>query len=416
MVGLIDSIMRPRASITKDNITTSKELYNALFTGGDSATGIAVSPESAIRYTTVLACVRVLAESVASLPCILYRRRADGGKDRATDHPLYSVLHDQSNAWNTSYEYFEGQMTNLALRGNGYALPERNRRGQTIGLIPLNPDPVVIDQAKDWTPLYTVTLPDNTRAKFNSKELHHVRGPMPLGYVGRSIISLARDAVGLGLAAEQFGSHLYKNGVKPSGVLKHPKTLGPEATENLRQQFQDKYGGLSNSSKPLVLEEAMEWVPLSIAPNDAQFLETRKFQRSEIAGIFRVPAHMIGDLERSTNNNIEHQSLEFVMHTLRPWLKRIEQAINRDLLADTERDEYFAEFLIDDLLRGDIKTRYAAYAIAIQNKIMNANEVRAIENRNPREGGEVYENPAIQVDAPADEADAPQDGNRNGPD
>lgn len=406
-MGIFDSIVRPQAAITKETITTSKELYESMFGGVESSTGIAISPESAVRYTTVLACVRVLSESVASLPCILYKRRSDGGKDRATEHPLYAVLHDRSNAWNTAYEYFEGQMTNLAMRGNGYALPEWNSRKQCIGLVPLNPDPVTVDQARDWTPIYKVTLPDNSRTTLTAKQIHHVRGPLPVRYVGRSIISLARDAIGLGLAAEKFGSHLYKNGVKPSGVLKHPKTLGPEATETLRQQFQDKYGGLSNSSKPLILEEAMEWVALSINPDDAQFLETRKFQRSEIAGIFRVPAHMIGDLERSTNNNIEHQSLEFVMHTLRPWLKRIEQAINRDLLSDAERGEYFAEFLIDDLLRGDIKTRYAAYAVAIQNKIMNANEVRAIENRNPREGGDVYENPAIQVDKPDLDEDVP---------
>lgn len=399
-MGLIDTIIRPRGAITKDTITNSKDLYDAMFGGVESSSGVPVSVESAMRYTTVLACARVLSESVASLPCILYRRRKDGGKDRATDHPLYAVLHDRANAWNTAFEYTEGTMVNLALRGNGYSLPERNSKGQTIGLVPLNPDPVEISQARDWTPLYSVTLPDNTRAKLTSKEIHHIRGPMPKGYVGQSMIALARDAVGLGIAAERFGSHLYKNGVKPSGVLKHPKVLGPEATETLRRQFQDNYGGLSNSSKPLVLEEAMEWVPLSITPDDAQFLETRKFQRSEIAGIFRVPLHMIGDLERSTNNNIEHQSLEFLRDSLRPWLKRWEQAINRDLLADHERGEYFAEFLMDDMLRADTKSRYEAYAQAIQNKIMNANEVRIRENMNPRDGGDVYENPAIQVDTP----------------
>lgn len=398
-MGIFDLIARPRAAITKDTITNSKELYQAMFEGGvESSTGIPVSAESAMRYTTAMICVRVLSESVASLPCILYRRRSDGGKDRATDHPLYSVLHDQANDWQTAFQYIEGSMVNLSTRGNGYAYVDRNSRGQTIGLTPLNPDPVIIDQAPNWSPLYSVTMPDNTRAKrLTSREIHHITGPLPKGYVGQSMISLARDAIGLGLAAERFGSHLYKNGVKPSGVLKHPKAIGPEATDNLRQQFESKYGGLSNSSRPLVLEEGMEWIAMSIAPNDAQFLETRKFQRSEIAGIFRVPAHLVNDLERATFSNIEHQTLEFIIHSLRPWLKRWEQAINRDLLAPQEKGEYFAEFLMDDLLRGDIKSRYEAYAQAVQNKWMNANEIRIRENMNPRDGGDVYENPAIQV-------------------
>lgn len=406
-MGWIDRLkgaFSPQAAITKDTITSSKDLYHAMFGGVETSSGVDVSPELAMRYTTVLACVRVLSESVASLPCILYRRRKDGGKDRATDHPLYAVLHDRANAWNTAFEYTEGTMVNLAMRGNGYSYVERNGKQQTIGLIPLNPDPVEIKQAIDWSPIYTVTMPDNKRQTLRANEIHHIRGPMPKGYLGQSMIALARDAVGLGLAAERFGAHLYKNGVKPSGVLKHPQKIGPEATETLRQQFQDKYGGLSNSSKPLLLEEGMEWLALSINPDDAQFLETRKFQRSEIAGIFRVPLHMIGDLERSTNNNIEQQSLEFIRDSLRPWLKRWEQAITRDLLAPQERGEYFAEFLMDDLLRGDTKSRYEAYAQAIQNKIMNANEVRVRENMNPREGGDVYENPAIQVKPEAGQA------------
>lgn len=394
MAGLFGSLF---GSDSIREIENSKDLLNALEGGVDTSSGVPVSPAAALHYTTVLICVRVLAESVASLPCILYRRRSDGGKDRAVDHPLYQVLHDQANGWNTAFEYVEGTMSNLALRGNGISMVDRNSKGQTIGIIPLNPDGVDIQQARDWSPIYTATLPDNTRRLLRRSEVHHIRGPLPKGYLGQSMIALARDAIGLGMAAEKFGSHLYRNGVKPSGVLKHPSRIGPEATETLRQQFQDKYAGLSNSSKPLLLEEGMEWIALSINPDDAQFLETRKFQRSEIAGIFRVPAHLVNDLEKATFSNIEHQTLEFVVHSLRPWLKRWEQAINRDLLTPAERGEYFAEFLMDDMLRGDIKTRYEAYSSAITNKWMNANEVRIRENMNPRKGGDVYENPSIQV-------------------
>lgn len=401
MAGLFGAIARPKAEANELRSMTVEEWAKLQSGGTLSGTGVYVSPESALRYTTVLICVRVLAESVASLPCLLYKKRADGGKDRATEHPLYKVLHDQANAWNTAFEYAEGTMVNLSTRGNGYSYVERNRKGQTIGLVPLNPDGVTISQAIDWSPKYEVIMPDNVRAKLSTKDMHHIRGPLPRGYIGRSMISLAKEAIGLGMAAEAFGSNMYRNGVKPSGILKHPKVIGPTATENLRQQFSDRYAGLENSGKPLILEEGMDWVSMNIAPKDAEFIDSRKFQRSEIAGIFRVPAHLVNDLEKATFSNIEFQTLDFIIHSLRPWLVRWEQAINRDLLTEQDRaDGYFCEFLLDAMLRGDTKSRYESYSSAIQNKWMTANEVRIKENMNPREGGDVFENPAIQVDKP----------------
>lgn len=404
MRGLFDAIARPRAEI--DEITM--EQWAQLRSGGAVAhTGIPVNSETAMRYTVVAICVRVLAESVASLPCILYKRRKDGGRDRADDHPLYNVLHSQANAWNTAFEYAEGTMGNLAMRGNGYAYVERNSKQQTIGLVPLHPDPVTIEQAKDWTPIYTVTMPDNTRAKLKTSQMHHIRGPFPQGYVGRSMIALAREAIGLGLAAERFGANLYANGVKPSGVLQHPGQIGPVAVKTLRESFEEDNAGLQNSSRPMVLEEGMTWQALSINPDDAQFLETRKYQRTEIAGMFRVPAHLVNDLEHATFSNIEHSTLDFIIHSLRPWLVRWEQAITRDLLTAVEKEDYFAEFMIDALLRGDTTARYNAYASGIQNLWLNPNEVRIKENLNPRKGGEVYQNPAIQVKPNAAGATAP---------
>ena len=408
MAGLFGAIARPKASTNEIASLTMEEWARLQGGGIDSRTGVYVSSETALRYTTVLICVRVLAESVASLPCILYKRRADGGKDRATDHPLYKVLHDQANSWNTAFEYTEGTMVNLATRGNGFAYVDRNRKGQTIGLVPLNPDGVTITQAMDWSPKYEAVMPDNSKAKLSSKEMHHIRGPLPKGYVGQSMISLAREAIGLGLAAEHFSAHLYANGIKPTGVLTHPGKVGVEATENLRSQFASKYAGISNGGKPLLLEEGMTWTSMSITPKDAEFISSRKFQRSEIAGIFRVPAHLVNDLEKATFSNIEFQTLDFIIHSLRPWLVRWEQAINRDLLSEQDRAEgYFCEFLLDAMLRGDTKSRYEAHSLAIQNKWMNRNEVRIKENMNPVEGGDVFENPAIQVNDPAKEAGEP---------
>lgn len=387
----IGNVFNPKADITESLPMEEWARLIGEAQGLRTASGVSVSPETALRSTTALICVRVLAESVASLPCILYKRRKDGGKDRATDHPLYPVLHDNANGWNTSFEYFEGTMTNLATRGNGYSYVERNRKGQTIGLVPLAPDPVDIKQASDWSPIYTATMPDNTRAKLSRLEMHHVRGPLPKGYKGRSIITLARDAIGLGLATEKFGSALFENGARPSGILKHPKELQTPAQTRLKEQFAERFSGLDNAHKPLVLEEGMDWVALSINPDEAQFLETRKFQRSEIAGIFRVPAHFVNDMEAATFSNIEHQTLDFIQQSLRPWLVRIEQAINRDLLTKEEQQDYFVEFLMDGILRGDFLTRMQGYALQKSNRLATTNEIRSRENMNPIVGGDVLD-------------------------
>ncbi len=390
-LNAIASLFRPRGDITS---LTMDQWVKLLGQGFTTKAGIDVSSETALRFTTVAICMRVLGESVAGLPCILYRRRKDGGRDRATDHPLYRVLHDQTNSWNTAFEYFEGTMLNLASRGDGLAYIDRNSKGQTIALTPLNPDGMIITQARDWSPIYEATMPDNSKAKLSRAEVHHIRGPFPKGYRGRSMIALARDGIGLGLSAEAFGSSLFANGARPSVVVRHPKNLSKPAQERLLAQIEERHTAQGNWQRPLLLEEGMEWAALSINPDDAQFLETRKFQRSEIAGMFRVPAHLVNDLEKATFSNIEHSSLDFVVHSLRPWLKRWEQAIRRDLLAPNEQDEYFAEFLIDDLLRGDFKTRMDGYAVQIQNGIANPNEIRLKENMNLRVGGDEYWKPS----------------------
>lgn len=389
-MGLWDSLtkgFRPKNDIT--SLTFDEWIaLSAQANGGRSTSGVFVSPETAIRQVTVMICVRVLSESVASLPCILYKKRKDGGKDIADGEPLYNILTGKTNGWNTPFEYFEGSMGNLALRGNAYSYIDRNSKGQPAGLIPLNPDGVEIKMAKDWSPIYTANMPDNSRQQLSSLEMFHMRGPLPKGFFGRSLIALARDAIGLGLATERFGSSLFENGAKPSGVLETPKSITTPAQERLKSQFAQRHTGLENANKPLLLEEGMKWVALSINPDDAQFLETRKFQRAEIAGIFRVPAHYVNDLENATFSNIEHQSLDFVMHSLRPWLVRWEQSITRDLIAPQDQANYCVEFDVDEILRGDFLSRMNGFALQIQNKIATPNEVRIKNNMNPIKGGE----------------------------
>lgn len=342
-----------------------------------------VTDKTALQVTAVLACVRVLAETIASLPLHVYHRLPNGGKKRAPDHPLYKLLHSQPNNWQTSMEWREMLQGHLCLRGNGYAQKIIGPRGSVDQLIPLHPDKFKrIEQLETGQIKYTYQPDGQPEQIFGQQDLFHPRGLSSDGIMGLSIIALAADTIGLTKSAELFGSRFFSNGAKASGVITHPGTLSATAHENLQTSIRKQIAG-ENVHGPLILEEDMKWHQLSIAPDDAQFLETRKFQVNDIARIFRIPPHMIGDLERATFSNIEHQSLDFVIHTIRPWLVRWEQAISRDLIAD---EEYFAEFLVDGLLRGDIKSRYEAYGLAIRDGHMSRNEVRILENRNPEEG------------------------------
>ncbi len=354
-----------------------------------ASSGVSVTPDAAMRHAAVASCVRVLAESIGATPLILYKRGKGNSRDRADQHPLYHALKERPNDWLTSTDYFEGQVANICLRGNAYAYLDRNSKGQVIGITPLNPDGVKIDQARSWAPIYNATLPDKTKAVLNKPQVHHIRGPMPVGFLGRSILSMAREAAGLGMAAEQFGANLFANGIRPSGSLEVPSgiKLTDEQIARIKAQVEQHHRGQGNWNRMMLLEEGVKWVATSITPDDAQFIETRKLQRSEIAGLFRVPAHLINDLERATFTNIEHQSIDFVMHSLRPWFRRISLSIKRDMLTAPGDDDYFAEFLVDDLLRGDFKTRMEGYQLQIRAGIASPDEIRSKENEPPRADG-----------------------------
>lgn len=373
-------------------------LVNAL--GGEkSKSGQDVTPENAMQCAAVYASVRVIAESVAQLPLILYKRTPDGGKVRAVEHPLYAKLAVKPNGWQTSFEYREAQQVNLALRGNAYSFI--NRVGRSVHeLIPIHPDRVEVEQLDDFTVQYIVKTGEKKNV-IPASEMHHVRGLSTNGITGISPIRMAREAIGLSLATEEHGARLFQNAARPGGIITRPADApiwSEEAAKNFLRSFREAYSG-ENLSRTAMLEDGMAFQVVGMTSEDAQFLETRKYQRTEIASIFRVPPHMIGDLERATFSNIEHQSLEFVMHSLMPWLRRWEQAISRDLLTEKERETYFAEFLVDGLLRGDIATRYAAYNTAILTGWMNRNEARLKENMNPEEGLSVFLEPLNMTSA-----------------
>ncbi len=367
------------------------------FLMGGSSAGKLVTERSAMQMTAVYACVRILSEAVAGLPVHLYRYTDDGSKEKAIDHPLYLILHDEPNPEMSSFVFRETLMTHLLLWGNAYAQIIRNGKGEVVALYPLMPNKMTVDRDSNGMLFYQYqrssdeALKDVGTVILSPRDVLHIPGLGFDGLVGYSPIAMAKNAIGLAIAAEEYGSKFYANGAAPSGVLEHPGTI--KDPSRVRESWQNTFGGSSNASKVAVLEEGMKYTPISISPNEAQFLETRKFQINEIARIFRVPPHMVGDLEKSSFSNIEQQSLEFVKYTLDPWVIRWEQSIQRRLLLPDEKKNYFVKFNVEGLLRGDYASRMQGYATARQNGWMSANDIRELENldRIPdEEGGNLY--------------------------
>ena len=361
-----------------------------VFYFGTSGSGKSVTVQSAIQLSTVYACVRVISETIASLPLGIYETVNDGN-EKATDHPLYRLLHDEPNSEMTSFVFREVMLAHLLLYGNSYSQIIRSGKNQVIGLYPLLPDHMDVDRDSKGNLTYTYTTSDGKTVLIKPRDVLHIPGLGFDGVMGYSPIALEKNAIGLGIASEEYGSKFFSNGARPSGILTHPNTVkNPKA---LRESWNSAYGGSSNSNRVAILEEGMKFEPIAIPNNEAQFLETRKFQVDEICRIFRVPPHLVGNLEHATFSNIEHQSIDFAVHTIRPWLVRIEQAMNRALLSDQEKGRFFVQFNIDGLMRGDYKSRMEGYAIGRQNGWLSANDIRALENQNPipaDQGGDAY--------------------------
>ena len=375
---------------------TSGSAYT-FFMGGSTA-GKMVNERSAMQMTAVYACVRILSEAIAGLPLHMYQYNGDGSKSKAMDHPLYHLLHDEPNPEMTSFVFRETMMTHLLLWGNAYSQIIRNGRGEIIALYPLMPNRMEVDRDEKGRLYYryTTVAEDPKTMKGNtvvldSSDVFHIPGLGFDGLVGYSPIAMAKNAIGLAIATEEYGSKFFANGAAPSGVLEHPGIL--KDPSKVRDSWNAAFGGSSNAHKIAVLEEGLKYTPISISPEQAQFLETRKFQIDEIARIFRVPPHMVGDLEKSSFSNIEQQSLEFVKYTLDPWVVRWEQSLQRALLSLDEKKEFFFKFNVEGLLRGDYQSRMQGYATARQNGWMSANDIRELENmdRIPvEEGGDLY--------------------------
>ena len=369
--------------------------------GIPTASSVPVSEYTALQSTAVYACTRVLAETVASLPLPVYRRLPGGGKQRDYGHPLYPILQDEANPEMSAFSFWETMMGHILLWGNAYAQIERTP-AKVTALWPMRPDRMKIRRDPGGL-TYVYKKADSTEVEISSDFMLHIPGLAFDGVMGYSPIALAREAIGLAQATEEFGARFFGNDARPGIVLQHPGVLSPEAKTYLAESWASKHQGVSRSHRPAVLQEGMTIKEIGIPPEDAQFLETRQWQLNEIARVFRVPPHLIGDLSKATFSNIEHQSIDFVVHSVRPWLVRIEQAIKRSLFLPSERSTWFAEFLVDGLLRGDIAGRYAAYAIGRNGGWLCPNDILEKENMNPLPGeqGNIYLVPLNMV--PADQ-------------
>lgn len=370
---------RPKAATLKDPDWMVERENSRIFSGS----GVTVTPETAMNVSAVYAAVRILSETVASLPLKVYETR--GEERRVANHPLNNLLGSSPNGEQTAMEMREFQMTCLGLRGNAYSQIVRNGAGNIVEINPLNAAFMAVDRNAAGRLVFDYQETGNSRV-YSDRDIWRVAGLSTNGVLGQSPIALAKESIGVSIATESHAARMFSNGAQTSMVLEFDKMLSPEQIENLRTQFAANYSGHKNAHKPMILESGMKASNIGMNADDSQFLQSRKFQISEIARWYRVPLHMLAEMDNSTFSNIEHQAIEFVVHTIRPWLVRIEQSISRDLLTPAERGRLYASHTVEGLLRGDTKSRYEAYGKAIQDGWMNRNQARKLENMNPEPG------------------------------
>ena len=388
-----------RASPENPSTSLSDPDSWGMFGMSASASGVYVSNENAMRMIAVLACIRLLAETLASLPLMAYRRTSDGGKDRADDHDAYRVIHDQWNPCMTSMVGRETMQAHAVGYGDGIGLIERDGGGYLKAIWPVPPHCIepIGDKGRIWyrvTNTGTQTL-GITPGVYASDKVLHIPGMGYNGIRGYNPIALAREAIGLATAAEQFGARFFGQGATASGILTTDAQIGPDAAKRIRAEWNEIHSGVYQSHKTALLSHGLKYQQISVSPDDAQFLETRKFQLGEIARLFNVPADMIGAPTEQSNtySNVEQRMMQFVSISFRPWLVRWEQELNRKLFTPREQSRYFAEFNLDGLLRGDITTQYAAFEKGLTNQFLTPNEVRSQINRNPLPGGDAVQAP-----------------------
>lgn len=355
--------------------------FEAVF--GNTISGMVVNERTALEMVPVMAAARIISDTIASLPLHVYERADDGGKRRAYNHPLYTLLHDSPNPDMTSFEFRRAMMGNVLVYGNAYAEIIRNGLMEVVQINPLNSSPEHMKKDRrngEIVYIYTDDL-GRERTPYRRHEILHIHDFGLDGLLGMSRVSMAKNAIGLALAAQQHGADYLKNGAAPGGAILSPGLIANQ--REFQRKWDEKYKGPGKRGKIAFLEEGLKYQQIGSNPDQAQLTETREFQIQEIARIFNVPPHMIGDLKRATFSNIEHQAIEFAKHSISPWLTNWEQAALLSLFPASDRRRYFVEFNMDGLLRGDYESRMKGHAIALGNAILSVNEVRSVENRNP---------------------------------
>ena len=374
----------------RESVSLSSKQALSIF--GVNGVDVTVNSETAMKHTTVYACVNVKAQGISSVPFNLYKK-TENGREKATEHPLYKILNKQVNPLMTSTVWREMVVQDIELRGTHYSQIVRDNGGRIVALYPLINDNMEIKLSVNSRNIPTIvytytTAPGETKTYRNSQILRIVGLPSSNGIIGVTPITQNAISIGLGIQTENFGSKFFSNGANGSGILSTDKTMTDEGQERLRKQFGEKYSGLANSKKPIVLEDGFKWQPITISNNDSQFLETRRYQKSDIASIFRVSPHLINDLEKATFSNIEHLGIEHVKYCLMPLGVKIESSIHAQLLTDDEQLEYYAEFNFDGLMRGDFVSRMTGYDKGVKGGILKPNEARLKENLSTGSDGE----------------------------
>lgn len=353
--------------------------------GFETEAGVSVSPYIAENLSAVFGCVQIISETVATLPLVVYRTEGDGVRKADPAHPVARLFYRDPNSLQTPPEFLEMMTAHCLLRGNAYAEIVRDNRGAPIELVPIHPDHVsVLRIPRTRRVVYDVSDPDGGTRRLLADEMLHLKDRSDDGIVGKSRLHRARETFGTAIATERFASNVYRNGAALSGVLSHPDQIGKEASENVRNSFEEIHKGSGNAGRVAVLEEGLKWQSISVSPEDAQMLESRKFSTEQIARMFRVPPPVLGDLSNGSYSNVTELGRWFYQHTIIPWLTRWERVVERALFSEDARRSHECEFDADLLVRGDMLQRFQAYRIGRETGLYSANDLRRFEKLNPR--------------------------------
>ena len=392
-MGFLTDLLHPQVgAYTPPGIDDEGAWTTVGSVGSISQAGLYVGPERALQTSAVWSCARLIAESIATMPIIMYRRLSDGGKERAPTHPLYSVLHDAPNSLMTAFAFKRTMMVHALLYGNGYAEIGDGPRGVIDHLTLLHPDTVRVEAIPGGI-RYQVREGVGRERPVNAEDMLHLPGLSLDGVSGLSLVAYARESIGLALAAEGYSARFYSQNARPGGILQTPNKLNDDVAKRVKDSWEAAHAGLANAHRVAVLEQGLEWKQTGMTNQDAELIAQLDWSAADIARFFNVPLHMIQLMTKTTSwgSGIEEMGIEFVTYTLLPWMRNWEQLIQQRLILAPQT--YFAEFLVDSLMRGKLNDRYAAYAIGINNSWLNPNEVRRFENMNPIPGGDEYRSP-----------------------